>query len=295
MGTVSASIALTAGGLSVVNPCSFPLLPALLSSYLGADEERLPRAPTRVGQGLIVGGLVTLGCLGLFAAIGLPLALGLGALARAVPWLGLATGAALALSGVAALAGRTVRLPLRAQFHIRRERRLRGMVLFGVGYGAASLGCTLPIFLTLVGTAIGPGKIEVFLAYGVGMGVVLMALSVSVGLARQGVARWLRRIVPHVHRLAGLLLLTSGGYLTYYWARVRFGDSGALADDPIVGTASRYSGQLANFAERHGAPILAAAGGVVAVAIVTALWRLRRRPTPQSTHVPADTQELIHS
>src|SRR5947208_11942403 len=50
--SVPLSIALTAGGLAVVNPCAFPLLPAFLSFYLGADEQRLPAAKTRALQGL---------------------------------------------------------------------------------------------------------------------------------------------------------------------------------------------------------------------------------------------------
>ena len=58
-----------AGGLSVVNPCGFPLLPAFLSFYFGADEEQPPPASTRVVQGLVVGGLVALGFLGFFALV----------------------------------------------------------------------------------------------------------------------------------------------------------------------------------------------------------------------------------
>jgi hypothetical protein len=41
--------------LAVINPCGFPLLPAFLSVYLGANEDELPRAPTRIVQGLLVG------------------------------------------------------------------------------------------------------------------------------------------------------------------------------------------------------------------------------------------------
>ena len=84
--TVPISIALVAGGLAVINPCGFPLLPAFLSFYLGADERRLPPAPTRVLQGLLVGALVTVGFLGFFALVGLPVSYGVGAIARAVPW-----------------------------------------------------------------------------------------------------------------------------------------------------------------------------------------------------------------
>ena len=59
LGTAPISIAFVAGGLATLNPCGFPLLPAFLSFYAGADEARLPRAPSRVLQGLFVGLLVT--------------------------------------------------------------------------------------------------------------------------------------------------------------------------------------------------------------------------------------------
>src|SRR5437762_1558080 len=103
--SVPISIALVAGGLSVVNPCGFPLLPAFLSFYFGADEEQLPPASTRVAQGLVVGALVALGFLGFFALVGLPVSFGVGAIARAVRWAGLATGALLAIVGPVTLFG----------------------------------------------------------------------------------------------------------------------------------------------------------------------------------------------
>jgi cytochrome c-type biogenesis protein len=266
--------------LAVINPCGFPLLPAFLSYYLGADEGRLPSAPTRVLQGLLVGALVALGCFGSFAIVGLPVSLGVGAIADAVPWVGLATGAALVLVGIGVVAGRRIALPAVPVPHVRRERRLTAMIGFGVAYGAASLGCTLPIFLTLVGASLGAAKLAVFLAYGTGMALVLMALAVGVACARQGIATRIRPLVPYVGRAAGALLIASGGYLVYYWARIRFGDSVTLADDPIVGLASRYSAQLATFAQRHGTPLLAAAAAIVALAAASGLrQRSRRRAT----------------
>ena len=240
-GSVPLSIALTAGGLAVVNPCSFPLLPAFLSFYVGADEERLPSASTRVLQGLAVGGLVTAGFLGAFAVVGLPISLGLGAISDAVPWVGLATGGALVLAGLVALAGGGLRLPVRLpHVPVRRERRLGAMLLFGVGYGAASLGCTLPVFFALVGASLGAAKLEIFAAYGAGMAVVLTALSLAAAFARDGIARALRPVLPQVGRIAGALLVASGGYLVYYWARLRFGNDLTVADDPVVGFAGRY-------------------------------------------------------
>jgi cytochrome c-type biogenesis protein len=281
--SVPLSIALTAGGLAVVNPCAFPLLPAFLSFYLGTDEERLPAASTRAIQGLLVGALVAAGFLTVFAAVGLPLSLGLSAIADAVPWLGLATGAVLACAGALALVGVSVRMPfvVRLRPRARRTRNAGAMFVFGVGYGAASLGCTLPIFLALVGASLGAAKLTIFTAYAAGMMLVLMALAVAVAFTRQGIARFLRRLLPHIGRLAGLLLLASGGYLVYYWYRLRFGNQLTLADDPVVGFASRYSGQLESFARQHGTPFIAAAAAAVVLAFVLGL-RQHLRPTTQT-------------
>jgi cytochrome c-type biogenesis protein len=271
-----------AGGLSVVNPCGFPLLPAFLSFYLGADEERLPSAPSRVVQGLIVGGLVALGFLGFFALVGLPVIFGVGAIARAVPWAGLVTGAVLALVGLGTLLGIHLRLPVEVRVRVRRARRLGAMLLFGVGYGAASLGCTLPLFLALVGASLGGAKLTAFVAYGMGMAVVLIALSVLVALAREGATRLVRPALPYVSRIAGVLLLASGGYLFYYWARLRFGDSATVADDPVVSFGVRFSGQVRGFADGRGSTVVAIAAGIAALALVSSLLQRRRRAIRRS-------------
>lgn len=262
-----------------MNPCGFPLLPAFLSFYLGAEEQRLPHAATRILQGLLVGALVTVGFVGLFALVSLPVSFGVAFVARAVPWAGLVTGALLGLAGLVVISGRRLPLPLYLRLPVRRQRKFGAMLLFGVGYGAASLGCTLPLFLTLVGASAGGGKISVFFAYAVGTAFVLMALSVLVALAREGVVRGLRSLLPHMHWIAGLLLFGSGGYLFYYWARLQWGDSATIADDPIVSFGVRFSGQIDRAAHGRGSLLVAAAGAIVALALVSALVRRRRHTT----------------
>jgi cytochrome c-type biogenesis protein len=274
---VPVSIAFASGALSVVNPCGFPLLPTFLSYYLAADEESLPRASTRVAQGLVVGALVAAGFLLVFAALALPVSYGVSAIADAVPWLGLATGVLLAVAGVVVLVGRRLPQVPQLRLPVRRERRLRSMFGFGIAYGAASLGCTLPILLSLVGASLGANKLTVLAAYAAGLTVVLTALSVSVALARAGAAQALRPVLPHMTRIAGILLVASGSYLAYYWWRIRFGDSVTLADDPIVGRVTRWSAQLQSFAAEHDTVVLVAAAAVVAGAVASIVWQWSRR------------------
>lgn len=277
MGGVPVSVALAAGALAVVNPCAFPLLPAFLSFYLGVEEQRLPRATTRVAQGLAVGALVTVGFLGLFALAGLPIAFGVGAIANAIPWAGLVTGVLLAVLGIGVLAGIHVPSPMRLGIRPRRERRVGAIVLFGAGYGAASLGCTLPIFLALLGASLGGDKVAVFGAYGIGMAVVLLTLSVAVALLREGLARSIRPFLPYAERAAGVLLVVAGGYLTYYWARIRFGDIATLSADPVVGFVTRYAARVQDAAAGRAWLLLAVCGSLLAAAICVSWWQRRRR------------------
>jgi cytochrome c-type biogenesis protein len=279
-GSVPLSIAVVAGGLATLNPCGFPLLPAYLSLYVGADEGRLPRASNRVAQGLLAGLLVTAGFLGVFAIVGLPIVYGAGVVADAVPWAGLAIGVLLASAGLLALARGRLGLGIRNPIQIARERGLATMILFGAGYGVASLGCTLPLFLALVGASLGADSgdsVLVFAAYGLGMALVLTALSVAAALARQGLARGLRRLVPHMSRIAGALLLAAGAYVSYYWVRLELGDKATLAADPVVGFGTRFTARLEVLARQDRAGLLIAAAIAVALALAAALWHLARR------------------
>lgn len=279
MDTVPLSIALVAGGLAVLNPCAFPLLPALLSFYVGADERALPRAPNRILQGALVGLAVAAGALAVFAAVSLPIVYGARVLAQAVPWLGVALGVALAAVGVAVLLGRRVSLPLSFGPAVR-EKRGRGivaMVGFGVAYGVASLGCTLPIFLALLGASVGIRGISVFAAYAAGKTLILTAVAIAAALAREGLTHALRRVLPRLNAVAGVLLVLAGGYLSYYWLRVELGPAATLASDPLVGTVTRYTAELQALARDDARTVLAVVGSAVAVAVAVGAWAWRAR------------------
>jgi cytochrome c-type biogenesis protein len=294
--TVSLLLALVAGALAPLNPCGFPLLPAFLSFFVGAETQDLPRAPNRIAQALAVGLLVTLGFLGVFAVVGLPISYGAGLVADALPWAGLAIGVTLAIVGVVALAGGHLALPLRSPLGVASGRGGRSMLLFGVGYGIAALGCTLPAFLVLIGVTLGATSVAdaavIFAVYAAGMALTFMTLSLIAALFRNGLTRVLRRLAPHMHRLSGALLAVAGAYLAYYWARTLFGSSATLAADPLVGPVTLFSARLAAVAADQGLPVVIGLGLIVALAIVaSALQRLRRpalRPRGERTVAGGD-------
>lgn len=271
-------IAIVAGALAGVNPCGFPLLPAFLSLYVGAEEDTLPRASSRVAQGLIVGALVTTGFLGVFLVIGIPISYGASQLTRTIPWSGLALGVVLAVAALAVFAGRQLPFLPQPQVTAGRSRRARTIVAFGAAYAVCSMGCTLPVFLAVIGASLATaGTVEaaaVFGAYALGMATMLMALSLGAALLRDGLAARLKRLLPYMHRIAGVMLLLSGAYLSYYWARVLWAPADALASDPLVGAVSRFATWVQrSAASGSGRLFVLLAGGIVAAAIAVALWK----------------------
>jgi len=186
----------------------------------------------------LVGGLqgglaMTLGVLGVFAVIGAVLSLASRAILRYFPWATMVIGVAIVGLGLTMLLRRSVQIgvplsnPLSSQPEGLAGRRTRGLLLFGAGYGIASLGCTLPIFLVVVTQALAAGGllggIVVFVAYGLGMGGVLLALSLAVATGKGALVRGLRGLVPHIRTLGALGLILSGSYLVY--AQVTVGGS----------------------------------------------------------------------
>jgi cytochrome c biogenesis protein CcdA len=216
-----------AGMVSTVNPCGFSMLPAYLSLYLGDRDGGTASSHfiLRGGKALLIATAVTLGFTVLFSFFGAILWAGGYILMQYLPWLGLFVGSVLACLGLFLLAGKSVHTALPARLAnligTSDSQGFSTYFLFGIGYGMASLGCTLPIFLVVIGSAIksqgfSNGLFQ-FFSYSLGMGAVLTSLAVSLAVFKGGMATYLRRLLPHMGRIAGTLLLISGSYQIYYW------------------------------------------------------------------------------
>ena len=216
-----------AGMVSTVNPCGFALLPAYLGLYLGRHSARFAQAPAwrRAIQALLVAAAVSAGFVVLFGLAGIAIAATGTLLIRAVPWIGLAVGLLLAAAGIWLLTGHTLYTGLAERLAARlgdpRRMGARGFFGFGLAYGTASLSCTLPVFLTVVGSGFAVrgfvAATTQFLSYALGMGLVIAALTVGLALFTGAVVGALRRTLPYFSKLSAVLLLLAGAYIVYYW------------------------------------------------------------------------------
>jgi cytochrome c biogenesis protein CcdA len=226
-GALPVGLAFGAGMIAAVNPCGFAMLPAYLSLYLGAEEGDFGKrsAPARLLRALLVGAVVSSGFVLLFAAAGLAISLGGNALLAAMPALGIVIGGVLILIGLWMLAGRTLYTGVFERLASRvgdpGTVSTRGFFLFGLAYGAASLSCTLPVFLAVIGSSLAAGGVLAgagqFLSFGLGMAAVLMVLTLALAFFKQGLLKWLRAAVPYVRLASAVLLVLAGAYIIYYW------------------------------------------------------------------------------
>lgn len=216
-----------AGMVSTVNPCGFAMLPAYLSLYMGTGEEGFAqRSPLiRTAKAIYIGSVVTLGFVVLFGLVGLGIAAGGQFLLRVMPWAGLATGVVLAVIGLLLLSGKHLYSALFARLAARvgnpGTSGVRSFFLFGVGYATASLACTLPIFLVVVGSSLAVRGVVAgfsqFVSYALGMGLVLIILTLGMALFKSAVVNSFRAMLPYVERVSAVLILLMGSYLVYYW------------------------------------------------------------------------------
>jgi cytochrome c-type biogenesis protein len=224
---VPVGFAFGAGMVAAVNPCGFAMLPAYLSLYLGAREEVFAKrsAGARALRALLVSLAVSSGFVFLFGAAGVVVAAGGHALLGVMPWVGVSIGVVLSVVGLWMLAGRG----LYASFFQRFAARLgspklatpKGFFLFGLGYGAASLSCTLPVFLLVVGNGIAAGgflpAVARFMGFALGMASVIVTLTLALALFKAGLVAWFGRAMSHVRLASAILLLGAGVYLVLYW------------------------------------------------------------------------------
>ena len=108
----------------------------------------------------------------------------------------------------------------------------------------------------------------------------------SLALSAPQLVRGLRRLAPLVPRLAGLVLLASGGYVAYYgWYETSFLRGGDPAD-PLVTRAVAVQTWLAEGVHQDGVPLLAGLLAALVLAVVPTRLIARRacrRPADRGT------------
>ncbi len=218
-----------AGLAAAFNPCGFAMLPAYMGLYLGVGEDDDSSILSHIGKALLIGGSVTLGFILLFAAAGAVIGLGARSVVGSVlPWIGLGIGVLLTLAGAWLLGGGKLYTALAQQMSAKfgdpGQANIRGYFIFGLAYGLASLSCTLPIFLAVIGSSFAHMNIWAafaqFILYALGMGAVIITLTLGIALFKGAMVGGMRKVMPYIQPVGTWLMLIAGTYIVFYWLTI---------------------------------------------------------------------------
>lgn len=165
-----------------------------------------------------------------------------------------------------------------------RKQTFASMFGFGVAYAVASMGCTIPFLIANVFGAFSTkgfvsGVVSTAL-YGVGMALMVTALTVTLAFASGGLLRVLRGALRYMDRVAAVFLIATGMYLTWYW----YSSISERSSDGLTGRVEGWQSSLQNTLTQVGFMRLALILALpVIVAIVYLYATRRKRPGPEYT------------
>lgn len=270
------------GVLATVNPCGFVLLPTYLMYFLGLEGTRPGTQRAAISRALVVAATVALGFFTVFLVIGLLYNAGVDWFVQQSDWISIGIGLLMVALGIAMIFGYHLTIGTPRLGVGGKDRTVVSMFLYGISYAVASIGCTIGLFASAVlknvdrqGFAAGVLGI---VTYAVGMGVMLAALTVALATARTGLLSVLRRVMVHLDRIAGVFLVLTGLYLSWYWWS-------AIADkrSGVVNRVESSQSDVSTWLHDRGAGLLfAVLGGITLIAAIYA-WMRRSRPEPSGT------------
>lgn len=290
-------LAFAAGLVAALNPCGFAMLPAYLLLVVRGQQsgERSPenqagpalrRGSAPLGRALAATVGMALGFLTVFGLFGALTISAATTVQRYLPYATVVIGVVLVGLGVWLLAGRKLAVlrPLGARWAP--TARLGSMYGYGVSYAIASLSCTVGPFLAVTGAGLRGGSalgtVAIYAAYVAGLTLVVGVLAVAAATASSALADRLRRILPLVNRIGGVLLVIVGLYVGYYGVyELRLFSMSAHPNpqDAVITAAGRLQGTLAGWVHQHGGWPWAVALLVLVGCGVAGAWyrRVRRK------------------
>ncbi|MEE9151075.1 MAG: cytochrome c biogenesis protein CcdA [Thermoplasmata archaeon] len=236
------ALAFGAGVASFFSPCSFPLLPGYIGYYLGIEKSR-DELSTKTIKKALPGGIVSaLGILFIYIIVGVILILvgsttdlDIAILAPIIGIILIALGA-LMLTNVQYY---FIINPIKNFFSkltIKKKKAevqsptqeglskksLGGLFVFGIGYGAASAGCTLPIFGVIVLGALMQNDILngiiLLLLYGLGAAIFMVITTLLVSASEDTILNKLKVSTDLIKKISGGLMIVGGiGVITFYY------------------------------------------------------------------------------
>ena len=207
------------GVLAFLAPCAVALLPGYIVAFVSRNSEQAASRRRRLFRGLKLAMLSILGILAVYAVAGLLIVVAAQLLKDYMMWITIGMGVALIIIGVAMIMGKNISFSVNLNNPTQRTESVEAIV-FGMAYAVGALGCLFPLFLVVATQAFAAPSIwmgaSYIGAYFTGIsGMMILTILLS-SFAKDFLMKYLRKILPHMERITGGLLIVAGLYIIYY-------------------------------------------------------------------------------
>jgi len=200
-------------------PCAVALLPAYIVSFISRNKEQSSSKKYLLLRGLKLAALSIIGILIIYAIAGTIIIFASQLIKEYMKWVAITMGGGLIVLGILMLLGKNVSLNI----HLKQKKHdseIAEAFFFGVAYAIGALGCLFPLFLVVATQALAAPSILIggsyIIAYFLGMSVLMITTILLSIFAKDYLMRQLRKILPHMNKISGILLVLAGLYVIQY-------------------------------------------------------------------------------
>lgn len=207
------------GVLAFLAPCAVALLPGYILAFISRNSEGDPTAAKRMFRGLKLALLSILGILVIYAIAGAMIVIAAQVLKNYMKWITVGMGGLLIVLGFLMVIGKNVSFSLNMNSATHKSEAIEAFV-FGIAYAIGALGCLFPLFLVVATQAMAAPSAwlgaSYFGAYFAGISLMMILTILLSAFAKDFVMKYLRKILPYMEQVTGVLLILAGAYVIYY-------------------------------------------------------------------------------
>jgi len=213
------SFSFVQGVLAFLAPCAVALLPGYIVAFISRNSEGDPALSQRLFRGFKLAMLSILGILIIYAIAGVLIVVASQILKEYMKWITVGMGGILTILGVLMMMGKNISFSVNLRSPTKKSEAVEALV-FGIAYAIGALGCLFPLFLVVATQAMAaPTALEgasYIGAYFAGISGMMIATILLSTFAKDLLMKYLRKILPHMERITGGLLILAGAYVIYY-------------------------------------------------------------------------------
>lgn len=207
------------GILAFLAPCAVALLPGYIVAFISRNSEGDPTVARRMARGLKLALLSILGILVIYAIAGAMIIVAAQILKDYMKWITIGMGAVLIILGFLMVIGKNISFSLNMNNATHRTEAVEAFV-FGIAYAIGALGCLFPLFLVVATQAMAAPTLwmgsSYIGAYFIGISGMMIVTILLSTFAKDLLMKYLRKILPHMERVTGGLLILAGIYVIHY-------------------------------------------------------------------------------